>query len=112
VTKSCPASGDQDVITALLDGGLILEEKKGRIVVSQVIPELAKKFGEIKPEAGDVVLKIQGQTIDSPKDLPLLYKEIKAEETVKLTFSREGKEVFAEFIKEVVTEGKTLMIKK
>ncbi|MCG8567974.1 MAG: Do family serine endopeptidase [Desulfobacterales bacterium] len=66
-----------------------VEEKTGVLVAKVFEGDPADKAG-IKP--GDVVIEINGKTIENPRDLTVTIANLKVQETVKVVVVRDGKE--------------------
>lgn len=100
--KTCPASGAGeigDIISNLVEIGLVLNEKEGQIFVADVITEMPTVFTGAQPETGDQLIKIQSHKITSTKELAQIYGKIKAGEKTDLTMLRGGKEIVLQFVK-------------
>lgn len=106
--SSCPASSDM----TLAGVGVTLKKEGGKLVVDEVIPELAGKFSGTMPEKGDVVLKIQGTAISQPEQLSEIFSKIENGEKVEMVLVRKGQEVVTGFVKQECAGGKSLIIKK
>jgi len=99
-TISMSDDGETDnIITDLIELGLLLEKKDGIISVADVITEMSTAFKGTQPENGDQLIKIQSSKINSPKKLTQIYGKIKAGEKAVLTMLRDGKEVVLQFEK-------------
>ena len=103
---------DGGVASALLDVGLILKQEDGKIVVDEVIPEMAEVFGDNVPQKGDIITAIQGKALTGPEQLRKKCGESKSGETVVLTLARDSKEFTAEFVKESSCSVQKKIIKK
>jgi S1-C subfamily serine protease len=103
---------DISVNTALLDVGLILKDEDRKVIIEDVIPEMAEGFGENMPEKDDIITGIQGESLEDPEKLREIYEGIKNGEKVVLTLSRQGKEVSADFVKKSECSLKKKIIKK
>ena len=102
-----------NIITDLIDLGLLLEKKDGIIFVADVITEVSTAFKGTQPENGDQLIKIQSSKISSPKELTQIYDKIKAGEKVDLTVLRSGEEVILTFEKpESVPGSKSFKVMK
>ncbi|UCD18074.1 MAG: hypothetical protein JSV44_03965, partial [Candidatus Zixiibacteriota bacterium] len=100
------------IASALLDIGLILTENDGKITIDDIVQELAGGITGGPPERGDVIQKIQGQTITDPGQLPQICSKIKTGEKVELVLFRNGAEVPISYMKQGCENGKPLLIKK
>lgn len=105
---SCPASGDM----TLADVGVMLKKEEGKLIVDEVVAELADQFTGAVPEKGDVILKVNGTTISRPEQLSEVFTNIKNGEKVDIVLGRKGQEVTTGFVKQECGEGKPMIIKK
>lgn len=77
-------------VTEDLRNALKLKDKNGALV-SQVNPESPAEKGGMKP--GDVIVSVNGRTLDGSKQLPSLVAKIKPGNTATIGVVRDGKAV-------------------
>ncbi len=90
---------DGDAATSLIDAGLILAEKNGKIIVEEIIDNMMAEFTGQTPQKGDVITGIQGTSLTSTEQLREIYNKIESGQTVELTMLRQGEEIAAGFPK-------------
>ncbi len=91
--------GIGNIVADLIDAGLVLEEKDGKILVADVITEMGSVFVGTQPESEDQLIKINSSKINSTEELTQIYDQIKAGKKVELTMLRKEKEVLLTFEK-------------
>ncbi len=95
-----PGDGENgSIITDLIDAGLVLDEKDGKISVVDVITEMSSVFTGTQPESEDQLIKINSSKINSTEELTQIYSQIKVGEKVELTMLRKEKEILLTFEK-------------
>ncbi len=99
-TAGGPGGGEiGNIVADLIDVGLVLDEKDGKISVVDVITEMASVFTGTQPESEDQLIKINSSKINSAEELTQIYGQVKAGEKVELTMLRKGKEILLTFEK-------------
>lgn len=93
-----PAS-EGDVATGLIDAGLILADKDGKIVIEDIIDNMKAEFSGQSPQRGDVITSIQGNKLASPEQVSEIYDKIESGKTVEMTLLRQDKEITTGFQK-------------
>jgi tricorn protease len=78
--------------TATMTSGIIFEEDKPYQVKYIVKNSATDKVGkDIK--AGDILLKVNGETVDTKKNREMYFSKSSLEDELEMTFSRAGKEI-------------------
>lgn len=93
------SEGGMPVAGSFIDAGLLLGESDGKIIISDVVEEIAPKFKNYTPQNGDVIVSIQGNDVGSPDELENAYKQIKVGDTVTLVLLHENDKVEMSFSK-------------
>jgi S1-C subfamily serine protease len=90
---------DDGIDGVLIDAGIFLNDVDGKITIVDVNPTMSGVFGENTPMKGDVILKIQGQSLTTPETLKEIYGAAENNSQVKLTLLRGDEELISTFTK-------------
>ena len=104
--------GSSDVAAALIDAGILLDEKDGIITVGDYIGAIPVKFEGAKPAKGDILLKIQGEKVEGPDSIKQLWSKVEPGTKAELTFDRGGREITVRFLRQsasIQTETRTIV---
>lgn len=91
-------AGD-NMIPTLIDVGLVLVEKDGKLVVDQAIPEMVKSSPDFTPGKDDILAKINGTMVNNASSLSDAYMKIAVGSKVEMTFERAGEQHIVSFDK-------------
>lgn len=90
---------DGSSMIALLEAGLLLEEEKGEIVLKMILPGAQDLEGGKSLKEGDLLVSIQGKSVDDIKDFFELYDDLEPNTVVRIVFIRDGAEYPVTFAK-------------
>jgi S1-C subfamily serine protease len=82
---------DDSAPTSLMGAGLILAVEDGKIVINDILKEVAPKFTGYTPQKDDIITELNSNKLESPDNLDKLYEAIKPGEDVTLTLLHDGK---------------------
>ena len=102
--------GGAEEALMLFDAGLILGETDGVLQVAMVMPDAKDKITGEMPEAGDVIVSMQGKTIGRRAPCAEIYEGVDFDDTVTLEFKRGDKIHSLSFVRS--NEKPKIMIKK
>jgi len=87
-----PAGGGMDEsATVLIDAGILLTEKDGKLSIMQLVDQILAKFDGGAPREGDIIIELQGKEIKAPSELAEIYSKVKPGDKVSLVLKRDRK---------------------
>lgn len=92
---------DDGALLSLIDIGIILEEGENSVTVQILMPDAGEAVVQSGLKEGDVLRKVQGETVSTPEEIEDRYSKISPGDAVELTFSREGSDIVLKYDKPV-----------
>jgi len=104
-------AGGPALIMSMVSQGLILIEDENKIVVENVVAQLAEKELSEIPKKGDVLLKVLDKTVENADQLSEILGTVKVGTKVDLIFSHDSKEYSVTYTKSNEEGGPVKKIK-
>jgi PDZ domain-containing secreted protein len=121
MTQEIDGGGDADVHTSmnfngkevedvvLLEVGIVLQKIDNGFTVLAVMDRVAESIEGSLPKEGDLIVSLNGQMEDDVSAFHKMYGSIDNGEKIKLTFSRDGKELSCSFVKQAMSGGEMII---
>jgi C-terminal processing protease CtpA/Prc len=103
--------GKGEEISVLTGGGMLVKAEAGTLVISHLLPDAEEILGEADVQAGDLVVKLQGNNVSDLEDLDQEWRLIETGDDVTLVLSRDGDRFQITFEKAEGRKPGVMMIK-
>ena len=101
-------TGDPKNMLPVMELGFILQLKKDKLVVTNMLPTMPQFLTKANLKEGDQVVKLNGSAVNTIDQFKKGIEKIKTGENIELTFMQNGKEIKASG-KKPETKGKVIV---